>query len=175
MTKESLKTLEPTEIDWAKMAAFIDGEGCICIQSSYNPNRRGMHTTYNLHLDIANTDFRMPLWCAERFGGRLLTRKVRSVKHKPAMHWFTWGRGAQEVLEGCLPHFVIKREQAEVALEFMATFAETFERGKATDPKVRTKRMELHHKLHQMKRPQLFTEGVSKFPEPAISGKEEVA
>jgi hypothetical protein len=110
-------------MDWMRLAAFIDGEGCICIVGSLgldrvNRKRRILH----LKLEIVNTDIRLSDWCRSTFGGTVYCGAVKNEPTwKPKFHWEIHCRGAKWVLENCLPYFLLKKEQAEIALAFTKT------------------------------------------------------
>jgi hypothetical protein len=110
----------PSDLDWAMLAAYIDGEGCILINKNKTATRYG----FNLYLRIvvSNTDPRLPKWCRDRFGGVIHIKyraKLRPT-HRPAYSWTANCSVAANVLRGCLPYFVIKREEAELALAFQS-------------------------------------------------------
>jgi hypothetical protein len=103
-----------TEIDWAKLAAFIDGEGTIVIIKARK------HYT-QLVIRIANTDPRLPMWCFRNFGGKIYAYSGKG-KQRRYFTWATQSQKAENILRMCLPHFLLKREQALVALEYRDTF-----------------------------------------------------
>jgi hypothetical protein len=110
-----------TDMDWARMAAFLDGEGCIRIQMVPAEKRKRAKSPWHmLILVMGNTDPRLALWCSERFGGNLYFRQSskRNSRHRDAFVWHCNSKRAEAVIRGCLPHFVLKREQAETALAF---------------------------------------------------------
>src|ERR1700687_3195181 len=114
-------TMEPTLQDWIKLAAFIDGEGTICIK----PLRTKTGRYSQLFVRIVNTDPRLPLWCKEHFGGLLYTsdsNPKRSSKWRRHFTWISHSAQAENIIRNCLPHFILKREQAEVALTYRKTF-----------------------------------------------------
>lgn len=115
----------PTATDWAMMAAYIDGEGSILI----NPRRKRVRDgvakdiacTFYLKLTVANTDVRLVAWCKERFGGTFKDANTRSYYEgrnvKTAWHWSASSNRAAWILHNCLPHFVIKGEQALIGIQ----------------------------------------------------------
>ncbi len=112
-----------SEIDWAKLAVLIDGEGSISI-SKHKPGKSGRNKTdfYALRTFVCNTDPRLILWCQERFGGSIRGKPREDRKrHRPCWQWTVVSQVAEEILQYCLPHFIIKREQAEIALAFQKT------------------------------------------------------
>jgi hypothetical protein len=110
--------MEPTQIEWAKLAAFVDGEGTIVIVKAR------LHYT-QLVIRVANTDPRLPLWCKKFFGGRVYASSTNKRRNSTLRLFYTWttqSQKAEDILRGCLPHFTLKREQAEVALAYRETF-----------------------------------------------------
>lgn len=120
---------KPTNTDWIKLAAFIDGEGSISIK---NLNTKvGRYS--QLFVAIANTDPRLPVWCRSTFGGLLYgsdSNVHRSTKWRRYWRWIIFSGQAEEIIRGCLPHFLLKKEQAEVALAYRATFRSCRGHGK---------------------------------------------
>src|ERR1700733_1753313 len=118
---ESKLEMKIAETDWIKLAAFIDGEGSISVKNL--TTKTGRYS--QLFVAIANTDPRLPMWCKERFGGLLYacdSNPKKSDKWRRAYRWITHSAQAETILLGCLPHFLLKREQAEVALAYRKTF-----------------------------------------------------
>jgi len=108
------KTSKATQMDWVRLAAFIDGEGSIVI-SHYE----GKGASDSLSIQIANTDPRLPEWCHASFGGYLT--KCRNRKWRPLLAWHARGELAAFLLRECLPFLLLKKEQAEIALTFQTT------------------------------------------------------
>ncbi len=105
------------KIDWARLAAFIDGEGTIHIASNGQvPKHLG------LKVAISNTDPRLLAWLKERFGGSVSFLKSRSDKWKDAYVWTASSAHAEEILKKCKKYLIIKGEQANLALAFRKTF-----------------------------------------------------
>jgi hypothetical protein len=112
----------PNAINWARMAAYIDGEGSILI----NPRRhRKDYSTeasgFYLRITVANTDVRLPVWCKENFGGSYKDANTEKwyvdKNYKRAYHWGCASQRAAWILWNCLPYFVMKREQAEIGIQ----------------------------------------------------------
>jgi hypothetical protein len=100
------------------MAAFIDGEGSILINTQ---KAKKVTRGWYLRVTVANTDIRLLMWCKERFGGAV--REANAAKYygehknyKNAYHWSLGGYPGAWVLRNCLPFFVLKREQAEIGI-----------------------------------------------------------
>lgn len=107
----------PTDIDWARLAAFIDGEGHIGIKRSPSSSRRGYGLV--LRIAISNTDVSLIYWLVKTFGlGTMQKGVLRTGQHKAVHTWEVYGRNAAYMLTQCLPYFVMKRDQAEAGLDF---------------------------------------------------------
>lgn len=118
------------DVDWARLAAYIDGEGCINIHTNRGQVARGKSRMHSLVIGITNTDPRLPAWILDTFGVGLcyrvpdspsVSKKIAEGKWQPRFHWNITARLAAQILEGCLPFFVIKREQAEISIAFQKT------------------------------------------------------
>lgn len=123
-----MATLEKTELDIARIAAFLDGEGSIQI-AYVAPSRMVKKPYFVLHLDISNTDRRLPDWCKKHFGGSVSStakKDSKSNRNCVLYRWRTSSKMAEGVLKLALPYFIIKRRQAEIALEFRATFTKRY-------------------------------------------------
>ena len=122
MTKWIAKD-NPTEVELAWAAGALDGEGCICIYG--RPGRiskKGVHAL-QLVITLVNTDPRMPLKMKEIFGGNCQPAVERrgNPRRRPIMTWLITGKPAGLALAKMLPFLVIKREQAGIALAYVAT------------------------------------------------------
>jgi hypothetical protein len=109
-----------SEIDWARLAAYIDGEGCIRVAGVKGKQTWSRRVLY-LEVTVANTNPRLSQWLVATFGGSIVTYHKGHAKWKPCFTWYISSRHAAQILERCLPYFIIKPEQAYVALAFQAT------------------------------------------------------
>ena len=119
----------PTEIDYARLAAYIDGEGHIGICTKKNRK-----APYAFSLSIGNTDKRLMEWLSGTFGG-LPIRDKSTIRKKKYWLWFIGGEAAATLLENCLPYFIMKRDQAEIAIEFHALMRKQIAERKASTRK----------------------------------------
>jgi hypothetical protein len=95
------------EAELAYIAGFFDGEGCI----SAVADRRGY---VSVRLNISQK-FDIPLlFIQARFGGNI--RWHRGT----VWHWEAYGDAALNMLRALLPYLMLKRPQAELAIEFLA-------------------------------------------------------
>ncbi len=115
-------TVEPTEIDFARLAAYVDGEGSILISERHY--KTSPYPGMYIILVVSNTDPRLLIWCKERFGGTFQVgdhAKVRLMDYKIPYKWHVSCNQAASIIEKCLPYFIVKKEQADVALAFQKT------------------------------------------------------
>jgi hypothetical protein len=104
----------PTDTDFARLAAYIDGEGSI------NINKFGNYDC--VRLDVFNTDPRLIVWLKRTFGGGATYREFPNEHQRfPKYSWYIGAQKCCDLLEKCMPYFVIKREEAELVIAFQAT------------------------------------------------------
>ncbi len=96
------------------VAGFIDGEGCIRIDK-YKPAKRSTH--YKLQVIVVNTNLEILLLLKEDFSGYI---HKHTHKGHVAYYWSLYGEAATTFIKKVKPYLVIKRTQAELALEFQA-------------------------------------------------------
>ena len=133
------------ELDIARLAAYIDGEGTINIEHS-SKGRHG-NRAYKLRLSIPNTDPRLPLWCRDNFGGQVRVNHKASARRRELLVWVIGQKSAAALLAECLPFFVIKREQAELGIAFGETFINENRSRKGLPEQVRNEREDLRTKM----------------------------
>src|SRR5438876_2163112 len=144
-----LGIVEPTEIDWVRLAAYIDGEGCISTAVAYSQPEKWKSESVYVNVSVHNTDPRLIDWILDRWGGRVFQTKHSNQKWTTSYGWRVTCQQAREVLEKCLPYFIIKREQAEIAIALMKT-ARRWGRAGMPD-EVKALRWELRNKLSEAK------------------------
>lgn len=140
---------EPTATDWARLAAYIDGEGAVLL----NRYRDGRHNRMDmwLRLTVVNTDPRLPMWIFNTFGvGRFtISDKCRKSTHRQAYRWQCSGKAAEGILRACYQFFIIKREHADIALAYRETIGTC---GMSVSLEIREERERLRQALHALKR-----------------------
>lgn len=144
-----------TQIDWARLAAYIDGEGHVCIADQVHKTAtRGQRRYGYAKVMIANTDPRLPQWLVQQFGGSVQVRATHSTRSghqqrwKPCYQWSLSNGRAAELLRYALPYFLLKREQAELAIAFQMTSRRWGVKG--TPDHVLAQRQELRTKLRAL-------------------------
>ena len=107
----------PIEADWVRLAAYIETEGSIFIRTI--SSKRPLH---QLRISVVNTDPRLAQWCKDTFNvGCLYFGNKRPNGQRATYEWMVSGSSACTLLEGCLDHFVIKREPAALGIAFQKT------------------------------------------------------
>lgn len=132
----------PTQIDWARLAAYIDGEGSVQINER-NSTRKTNWGSW-LRVSVSNTNPLLMVWLKETFGGTIAPSKPKKKTHKPGLKWHVSCRTAAGILEQCLPYMILKRSHAEIALAWQKTLRGP---GHRIDLATRTQRVELKDKL----------------------------
>jgi hypothetical protein len=136
-------------IDFARLAAFIDGEGCITIARSPRRGRMAVHQ-HELVVTIANTSPLLFDWLLGTFGGAF--SRANGNKGVPVYAWRINELQREEILRRCLPYLIIKRAQAEVGLAFRALKSrkrEEFRNSRVT-PEMMIQRDELHDRIRNL-------------------------
>lgn len=98
------------------LAGFFDGEGSVTITTS------GHFNLHVLRIFVTNTNENVLRNLQVAHGGRFESRTSKtSPKHwKPSFRLAWEGWRAAWLLEGMMPHLIIKKPQAELGLEFWA-------------------------------------------------------
>ena len=108
----------------AYLAGFMDGEGSFSIVKTYQivkavDGTKSKKIRYHLHIKIANTNLPVLQWIVENFGGVVYTKKNWNPKWKQRYDWTLTKNSRIEVfILGILPYLQIKKEQAQIALDF---------------------------------------------------------
>ena len=98
------------------LAGFIDGEGYVGLPANLTRNNfhRPTITIYNTHRGVL-------LQIREFVGfGQVYTNKRRGPNCQPSHFFRAEGRRIAPLLEQLLPFLIVKREQAELVLEYIA-------------------------------------------------------
>ncbi|SRR5258708_4687996 len=94
------------------MAGFFDGEGYVYLQK-VNRNH-----AYSLWVVVSNTNQEPLRLMKERWGGHLAYVKRHNLIQRDIYRLFISTNNAIRFLEEVLPYLIIKKPQAELALEF---------------------------------------------------------
>jgi hypothetical protein len=115
--------------NWPYLAGILDGEGCLHIAKFTAKNQWGKQYPETLRLDIhiTTTCFKLTKWLNVNFGGTYyhIPMDKYSPKWKDAWRWQPSGKKNKErLLLGTLPYLIIKRELAEICLQFLKAHTE---------------------------------------------------
>jgi hypothetical protein len=117
------------EKDLYYIAGFLDGEGSICIVKS-----KGQ---YYLQIDIVNTNSEVIdfVFKTLKLGGIYENRRQ---KRKVLYRWVAKSKIAEKALRLLLPYLKVKKEQAEIGLEFQSIM-QRFGRKKTPKIEIQTR------------------------------------
>lgn len=152
------------KIDWARLAAYIDGEGSISIDVQAPSDGNKFNPRHVLEVRVYNCDPRLLIWCKETFTGGNL-KPVRNKNAKPHWNqehvWYATATKAEWVLKNCLPYFIVKRERAELGLAFRILKGT---HGKRVTPELFAKREFCHRQMKVLnqrgRRPEILATGI---------------
>lgn len=107
------------KLPWPQLATWIDAEGCISIGFNSYKGTKNSNGIYNMEISVRNTDRRLMDWLISNFGGRYGSTDQKA-SWKVSHLWRVTGRANRErILLGILPYLLLKREQAQLALDFI--------------------------------------------------------
>ncbi len=107
------------DIDIIYLAGIVDGEGCINIVKYHKDNRY----RYRLQLRVTNTNKELVDWIKDRCGGWITSRSRGS--QRVVYEWVVTDQQAEYILEGMIDYLIIKRDRANIALDFRATYGKS--------------------------------------------------
>lgn len=108
-------------MDWSYVAGFLDGEGSISLARGGSYRYKGVRRepTYRPAVSLSNTN-REVLDAIATFVGIGKVHVHREERgNKTGFVYMLTGQRASKLLAGVLPHLIVKREQAEIALAFI--------------------------------------------------------
>lgn len=112
----AIRGKQPTKLDLAYIAGFIDGEGSIGL---YKRTPRGDHNPeYIVQITIVQVEKEVLEYIKSFFGGCLSKKKIYSDKHRQSYQLKFTHNKAVEFAEQIEPYLIIKREQAKLIKEF---------------------------------------------------------
>ena len=108
-----------TEAEKGYLAGIIDGEGCIHLEKYQQKGRPC--ASYNLRIRVSMTDIQAPLFLYNKFGGNFYTYQSKNLKAKKTYIWQIVNSKGINFLRYIQPYLLVKKNQADVALKFIAT------------------------------------------------------
>ena len=136
------------DVDWARLAAFIDGEGTISINESGKPRKAHWTPRISLQVMVTGTSVALMNWLQSTFGGTVYSVKANGFGKRPIWRWQLNEKQAESILSRCRSFIIIKKEQANVALEFRA-LKSLGVRGKVVDQAIVEKRKQYASKIRE--------------------------
>jgi hypothetical protein len=136
-----------SDTEAAYLAGLLDGEGCIILARESVPNKTqgGIRYGYKLNITITNTSSQMIEWLHQTIGGKVFT-----YAHIPGWRtkydWRIYGDEAREILRELRPYLTVKREQAEIALEYQPG-----NKGLPVTPQENDRRLDIITRLREVK------------------------
>ncbi len=116
-------TVEPSELDKAYAAAYIDGEGCITL--AYSQSRAKSRSAYVPTVLVSSVGLAPLEFLRDRWGGsiRLNHRRERKrkdllVNERPVYTWGLASRMAETMLRDIRPYLLLKGAQADLVFEY---------------------------------------------------------
>ena len=109
------KLSKVSEIEFARLAAYIDGEGCITISTSPARGKKAITRNHNMVITVTNTSPLLFGWLLKTFGG---VARPANNNTLPCWRWIVSEIHSEEILRRCLPYFVIKEQQAKIGIAF---------------------------------------------------------
>ena len=133
-------------VEWYAWAAgIIDGEGCILL----SPGKHDRCKEYwTLRVSVSQVDRRLLTRLHAMFGGSVSSHgRMQAKGGRPISCWRVTSRQAEHVLRTVFPWLVVKREQAELALQSRDYMGTRGIKGSANLPILR----DLHRRLKLLK------------------------
>jgi hypothetical protein len=130
----------------AYAAGFFDGEGYIGIGRTKKV-RDTEGPFYTLNITVTNTNLEVLERFRSTFGGRVTHKSDNSERWKQCHYWRASSWGAVGFLQAVLPFLVVKRRQAEIALDFQRTMRHTGNRWQVAPPAERERRESLYQQI----------------------------
>lgn len=106
--------------DWAYLAGFIDGEGCLTIarvRVGKNINKLAFHR----NIRVGQCSRPVLDWIVSRFGGTVYKHQKPYDRKNWYYYWALTGskKKYEQFLLGILPYLKVKKLQAKIMLEFV--------------------------------------------------------
>lgn len=97
-------------------AGLFDGEGCISINKTSGGKRKYKRYGFQLRTSVTNTNLDVLYKLQDTYGGKVYIRNKKNARDYG--NWITVSNQCIKPLSLWLPHLIIKKNQALVALDF---------------------------------------------------------
>lgn len=106
----------------AYLAGAIDADGFVTVYRKRGPMRKDGHRPiyYVAKVGLSETSPVIPMLLHDTFGGWLGSHQPKNPRHKKWHVWQATNDVAADALRALAPYLLLKRRQAELALEFTA-------------------------------------------------------
>lgn len=132
------------------IAGFFDGEGTVDIRWRMAKAGNGKkYERFEVRVMLCQMVIKPLEMCRGRWGGSIQMQKVP--------RWIVTGQQAAKFLRDILPFLIVKKDEAEIAVEFAATMRDGVVNtagSKGVDPisaEIREKRRALHEKIRRVR------------------------
>lgn len=135
---------------YSYLAGLVDGEGSICI-SKYFDKKSGK-LRIQPHFEITTSDSIITPFLKENFNGCIIVRKRKIYNenwHDANMWMITGNDNIINILEQMLPYLQLKKEQAELMIEFCKSRNISF-RKRREERYFTTREIEIYEKLKEL-------------------------
>lgn len=116
----AIRGKQPLQTDLAYIAGLIDGEGTVGIYRK-NPKKPTHSWAFRERVAISNSNLKALEYVNQFFPGTMAKNTRYSEKHSPMWRLEYHVLRAVPILEAVLPYMIIKREQAELVLQYRKT------------------------------------------------------
>lgn len=103
----------------AYAAGIIDGEGCIRI-GRYTNTKTGK-IGYRGMIQVGMTNRLAIEWLKDNLGGNFYVGRTSYDRRKPCFNWIMRAADGAKLLSALLPYLIVKREHADLFIEFHKT------------------------------------------------------
>src|SRR5579859_67774 len=104
------------DIDFARLATWIDTEGCLLIIPSGKARKNTYHAA---RINVVQSCEAPMRWLKDTFGGNY--HKGGGGTNSQMWYWHVNGADIDEILARCMPFFLVKGRQAQLILEYRRT------------------------------------------------------
>lgn len=99
------------------LGGIIDGEGCISIMFAHGGSHKTPTTA--LAISVYQADKRLTDWLVFHYGGKVYESKMKNSTRAGYIWYAPTGKAREKFLLLLIPHLLLKKEQAMLALEYV--------------------------------------------------------
>jgi len=140
------------DTDWARLAAYIDGEGCISLNRT--KRKDGECYAYRPTITIGNTSFALMDWLRFMFNFSIYTRRTNAQSHfgnKTNYYAYTSHKASIiTILNNVLPFLIVKADHAITLLTFWSDKEALWISGAKVPEFVEEKRFQIYLRMRSL-------------------------